>query len=242
MEDEFQYVREVVSGRALSPEDSPRLTTAANVRLLRALLRSLPPSGLQPIGPGDLAALVRHALRTEQERQGGMSPSLSVPRLPPWPAPETWELFGVEVIGESGGLLQLRSRPWRPGWLAGRPIPRRIPPPTASPRGETTASPLLPDPFLDRFDSWRTYRSAGQREAIRATLIAPAGSTLIVNLPTGSGKSLCAAVTRPLGRTRPDRRRRPHHGPRHRPAACPRGPREPPDGVRRGHGQGDGRA
>ena len=155
MEDEFQYVREVVSGRALSPEDSPRLTTAANVRLLRALGGSLPPSGAQPIGPCDLAALVRHALRTEQERQGGMSPSLSVPRLPPWPAPETWELFGVEVIGESGGLLQLRSRPWRPGWLAGASdSPPDTPAYGESPRRDYGEPPTA-DPFLDRFERWR---------------------------------------------------------------------------------------
>src|SRR4051794_20383340 len=156
MEDEFQYVREVVSGRALSPEDSPQLTTAANVRLLRALGGSLPPSGPQPIGPGDLAALVRHALRTEQERQGGMSPSLSVPRLPPWPAPETWELFVVEVIGESGGLLQLRSRPWRPAWLSGASdSPPDTPAYGEAPRGgygEPPTSGPLPHPV----ERWRT--------------------------------------------------------------------------------------
>jgi superfamily II DNA/RNA helicase len=51
---------------------------------------------------------------------------------------------------------------------------------------------LIGDPFLDRFESYRSYRCIGQREAIRAVLTAPGGSTLAVNLPTGSGKSLAA--------------------------------------------------
>lgn len=38
------------------------------------------------------------------------------------------------------------------------------------------------------------YSNIGQREAIRAVLTAPDSSTLIINLPTGAGKSLCAQL------------------------------------------------
>jgi superfamily II DNA helicase RecQ len=48
------------------------------------------------------------------------------------------------------------------------------------------------DPFLDAYPDWQEYRGPGQREAIRGLLTAPAGATLLANLPTGSGKSLCA--------------------------------------------------
>jgi superfamily II DNA helicase RecQ len=40
----------------------------------------------------------------------------------------------------------------------------------------------------------RHYKSSGQREAVRASFFAPPGSTLIVNLPTGNGKSLVAQI------------------------------------------------
>ncbi len=49
------------------------------------------------------------------------------------------------------------------------------------------------DPFLSLMNRGK-YRSPGQREAIRAILTAPTNSTLVVNLPTGSGKSLCAQL------------------------------------------------
>ncbi|MUG96495.1 DEAD/DEAH box helicase [Scytonema sp. UIC 10036] len=53
--------------------------------------------------------------------------------------------------------------------------------------------PVPGDPFLElvQLDA---YRSLGQREAIHAILTAPLKSTLVVNLPTGAGKSLCAQL------------------------------------------------
>jgi len=50
------------------------------------------------------------------------------------------------------------------------------------------------DPFLSLIDeNFTTYRTPGQRSAVRSALIASAGSTLVVNLPTGGGKTLLAA-------------------------------------------------
>ena len=47
------------------------------------------------------------------------------------------------------------------------------------------------DPFLALIDEdFTTYRTPGQRAAVRSALIANAGSTLVVNLPTGGGKTL----------------------------------------------------
>jgi superfamily II DNA/RNA helicase len=40
-------------------------------------------------------------------------------------------------------------------------------------------------------EEYQSYRSLGQRAAVRSVLEAPDGATLVVNLPTGAGKSLC---------------------------------------------------
>ena len=47
------------------------------------------------------------------------------------------------------------------------------------------------DPILSRF-GFKRYKTPGQRSAVRAVLTAPGGSTLLVILPTGAGKSLCS--------------------------------------------------
>ncbi|MBK6781945.1 MAG: DEAD/DEAH box helicase [Gemmatimonadetes bacterium] len=49
------------------------------------------------------------------------------------------------------------------------------------------------DPFLSLVNLKR-YRCEAQREAVRATLSVPEAATVVVNLPTGSGKSLCAQL------------------------------------------------
>lgn len=48
------------------------------------------------------------------------------------------------------------------------------------------------DPFLREATGYDAYVCPGQREALLSALCMPAGSTLIVNLPTGGGKSLVA--------------------------------------------------
>lgn len=91
--------------------------------------------------------------------------------------------FGLVRRGPSG----VAALPWRPAWLkvegTGCPDdacgaqPRR-------PHEETVGDPVL------RLVDLSTYRSVGQRGAMRAVILAPPGSTLLVALPTGAGKSL----------------------------------------------------
>ncbi len=142
-------------------------------------------------GSADVVSVVRHVLRSEQQRQGGIEQSFLVPKTDPWPKAIDWELAGFQV-DETGGHLRLESRPWTPPWLdsngnggvdglASAAVNRR------------RSSEVLADPFLSRL-RFTTYRSAGQREAIRSVLTAPADSTLLIVLPTGSGKSLCAQL------------------------------------------------
>ena len=83
--------------------------------------------------------------------------------------------------------------------LAGRSsrTPRSTTKSPAQLRFDST-SRYAPTPFLQQLDrDFKTYRSPGQRAAVRSALVAPPGSTLVVNLPTGGGKTL--ALLAPSG-------------------------------------------
>ena len=134
----------------------------------------------------DLAVLVRHVLLTEAKRRG----EAADPGLPRHPrlTPESAATAGLFLAPDG----RLHALPWRPDWLekvaaglepdavaagAGR---RRFGDEDAGPEG---------DPFLMRLGRQR-YRSVGQRAAVRAALLTPAGGATVVDLPTGEGKSL----------------------------------------------------
>ena len=190
MTDPFLTLGDVLAGRATCPE--PDGTLDAPYRRLFKALRCLAGGCGNAAGPGDLAALTRQVLRLEQERQGGSSSILAVPVVAPWPEAPAWERFGVEVLHANAVSATVRASRWTPRWLpgaAGEPVDRAV---SLEEERRDYGEPLLGDPFLDRFPAFSNYRSAGQREAIRAVLTAPGGSTLVVNLPTGSGKSLAA--------------------------------------------------
>ncbi|QDV37416.1 protein DpdF [Tautonia plasticadhaerens] len=196
MNDEFQLLRELLAGRSRWPDGAGtdhRFRDRCNGRLFRAL-RHIGSGSPESPGAADLAALVRHVLRREQESQDGASPLVAVPDAPPWPSREQWRRFGIEVRATATGLLHIVARPWCPPWLQGaahHPPDREV---FAERPRRSYGLDLPGDPFLDALPGWRSYRCSGQREGVRSLLTAPEGSTLVVNLPTGAGKSLCAQV------------------------------------------------
>lgn len=154
-----------------------RLINALNARRMRS--------------PVDIACLVRHALRREDELQKGEA-FIKVPRASAYPDREIWQQSGIKIVGEGADYYLISARPWQPEWLNFADEY----PPEASAFKETVRrnyDSVPGDPFLDLV-GLKNYRSAAQREAIRAVLTAPKNSTLVINLPTGSGKSLCAQL------------------------------------------------
>lgn len=134
----------------------------------------------------DLAPLLRSVAIT-QARAGQHRPKLP---------PEVIELLPRGALVESSlGLAAgvLSASVWTPSWLFGRDG-------VHSPLDDLYELPIRRtderapgDPPLWQL-GLQTYHSQAQREAVRTVLTAPAGSTVVINLPTGSGKSLCALL------------------------------------------------
>lgn len=147
-------------------------------------------------GVGDLAGLVRHVLRREAILRPDSSPALRVPNAVGWPDIDLWKASDVDVTPQGRDWFHIRaSKPWSAEWL---PESERVPPLVASfgevkRRDTWPVSPALPlDPALEvalGLD-FQQYSCPGQQQAIRSAFLLSPGGTLVVNLPTGSGKSL----------------------------------------------------
>jgi ATP-dependent DNA helicase RecQ len=185
MIDPFYVIGECLRSGAHVDVDTTQFA-APESRLVKLIRQFVSGTGA---GSADVVSLVRHVMRSEQLRQGGIAVSFSVPSLPPWPTSNEWELGGFQV-DENGSHLRLEPTPWRPTWLDSD-VQGGVDGPASAGIHRRLVTPALGDPILSRV-GFSAYRSAGQREALRGVLTAPPGSTLLVVLPTGSGKSLCS--------------------------------------------------
>lgn len=140
----------------------------------------------------EIASLLRQAIRESQSHGAGLIATL--PLKSPWgdwPDDAVFTSCGISLV-RTDDYIRLSIEPWSPSWLACEPNQdpfekafqtnaNRYP----SRRRE---NPVLADPAVSRFI--KTYRTPGQREAVRAALGQPEGTTLTINLPTGTGKTL----------------------------------------------------
>lgn len=137
----------------------------------------------------DLAALLRHVLR-RQALQGSGDAHLRVPLSPDWPSAAEWARFGIQLHSEVAGFGLIHATPYEPEWLPGSDVPLFEDAFAETMVREDWQRPI--DPFLEQVSGFTHYVSPGQREAVRSALLLPPGETLIVGLPTGSGKSFVA--------------------------------------------------
>ncbi|HEY9697649.1 MAG TPA: protein DpdF [Trichocoleus sp.] len=191
MQDVFQQIRDYISGEAVGLPHPENCSESCQRRLVRALRET----GAYKPGSKDIVALIRHFLRHGATQQGSPSITQKVSRkiISYFGKPNNqnyWESSSLKVLREEAEYFLVDANPWQPNWLnesawetldiaAFQEIERR------------TTESVSGDPFLSQM-GLKTYQSSGQRQAIRSILTAPSTSTLVINLPTGSGKSLCA--------------------------------------------------
>ena len=138
-------------------------------------------------GIADIAGLLRQGMLRCQLAFGEEA-ELRVPSGVGWPPESLWQQFGCSATVAGTQHLLVRPRSWEPSWLdpgASTVIEAAI--------GETPrrqARPVQSDPLVTEFTGHSEYVSRGQRAAVQAAFLAPPGSTAIVNLPTGGGKTL----------------------------------------------------
>ena len=156
-------------------------------------------------GAADVAVLLRQVLRLDDVSravsldyaQGVASGAamvhawLDVPPCATFGPDFDWGQFGLRGSLVAGGAAtRIWAEPWAPGWLEGtsaHPVDHAVSNVVSVRLDESVRA----DPFLNKLDSaFVAYRTPGQRAAVRSALVAPAGSTLVVNLPTGGGKTL----------------------------------------------------
>jgi ATP-dependent DNA helicase RecQ len=137
----------------------------------------------------DLVPILKHILRRES-LQADANSQFRVPLANPWPSTSEWAQFGISAHSQTDRDLLIEALPWAPTWLSKSDVPvfedafRQ-----ATVRKDWTI-PI--DPFLAEPSGFTSYVSRGQREAVRSVFLMRPGDTLIVCLPTGSGKSFVA--------------------------------------------------
>jgi superfamily II DNA/RNA helicase len=134
----------------------------------------------------DLQPLVRHCLIGESERTG-VEQVLRVPASHGWPNLLEWDAHAVQALPAGPDAFVLSAQGWHPEWLSD---PKAVFDDAFSDKLVRARGTCHADPFVADATGFTSYSSIGQREAVRAVFLMKPGDTLLVNLPTGSGKSL----------------------------------------------------
>lgn len=160
------------------------------LRRLRDALAGLAGS---EVGWRDVAALTRQILLEAQAR--GNTSGLEVPRGTRLPSREQWGEMHCQTLPSARGL-RITAQPWHPAVAnekaahASEEDLRQVHLGQDSPH-RRHLEPCLADPFWSQAlgDEYNHYLSIGQRQAARAVALAAPGSTTIICLPTGHGKT-----------------------------------------------------
>lgn len=138
----------------------------------------------------DVAVLIRQVMRRGSERDGIpfrllLGSEIGVPI-----EPRIWQTAGVAIVPGARGRALIEAEPYLPTWLAAEiAVDVAAAAGTSAGRRAVIGENLAADPFFIEATGYTSYKTPGQRTAIRAAVSMPSGSTLIAELPTGSGKT-----------------------------------------------------
>ena len=190
-QDQFRMITSAIAGETVDPAWRAASTS---IERLRIALDERP----QRASALDIAVLLRQVLQFEYaQRNFALRPTVVIrhPRLIGF---RGWDAVGLEATETDGGWI-VKAGAWQPAWLnttsgtsvdglAASEVQRRA----------FNTADCAGDPFLEAIKR-SSYRSVGQRAAVRAALSTPAGATLIVALPTGEGKSTIFQLVHRIG-------------------------------------------
>ncbi|MGA2253133.1 MAG: protein DpdF [Thermoguttaceae bacterium] len=173
----------VLSGKSVPPFSTSNDHLLCRVRNVVECLASRP----SDVGPGDIAALIRQSILRSHLVLGD-EPELRVPREEGWPDERDWQQFGCDARVAGAGHYLVQPRPWNPVWLD-QDAPSVVE--AAIKQVDRRPSRLVPsDPLVSEYTGLQQYVSPGQRTAVQAAFLIPPGSTAVISLPTGGGKTL----------------------------------------------------
>ena len=192
-----------------------RLATRQEIEVADRISAALQLTASGHGGSADAAVLLRQVLRSDDVRRSAGGPGsgvdaesratsawLDVPHSQSFPPDFPWADFGFDSQLRSGAATLIRALPWRPRWLECGSVPA-VDHDVSNLHVVRRDESVRGDPFLALIGhEFTNYRTPGQRTAVRSALLASAGSTLIINLPTGGGKTLAMlapAVTGSMG-------------------------------------------
>ena len=187
-----KYFEDLAQGRKNPP---PTFEISPYNRLIRAI-ESDP--NLEVLTTSDLSALIRHALLYSLEH-GICEPGLIIPNTSEWPTYKDLKKHKLDVVRSYSFGLLIKADKWLPTWLNNKDIFQRA----FKEDYFREFSDIPIDPVLQKVTGFTTFSSQGQKTAIRRVMNMTPGDTYLINLPTGSGKSLAfftPALLNPIGR------------------------------------------
>lgn len=136
-------------------------------------------------GAPDIVGLLRQGMLRCHEHN---DVALRVPKGSNWPTEQQWNTLGCSAEPAGAHDFLVRPRRWSPSWLD--PNAPGVVDDAISERSRRVLRPVPSDPLVAALVGHDHYVSPGQRAAVQAAFLSEPGATLIVNLPTGGGKTL----------------------------------------------------